>query len=335
MGDNGVTPYNTACYVTEQAALMTLLYYDSLFLEHDTGAHPECALRLKTVMARLEKAGLDRECQRPEWEDAPIEALTAIHERAYCDSVAEFVRRHAGERIESDTVVSDKSYSAAIRASGAARDATRRVVQGESKTALCLVRPPGHHALEAEAMGFCLFNHVAVGAAAALREEKLDRVLIVDWDVHHGNGTQDIFWREERVGFFSAHRWPFYPGTGARDETGGGNAIGTKANLPIAFGTSRESYREQFLSELEKLAARVRPQLTMVSAGFDAHRLDPIGSLGLEVEDFEWLTRTVGEIAKTHSGGKLVSVLEGGYHPDMLAESVEIHLKELLKLETE
>jgi acetoin utilization deacetylase AcuC-like enzyme len=179
-------------------------------------------------------------------------------------------------------------------------------------------------------MGFCLFDNVAVGARAALDEHRLDRVLIVDWDVHHGNGTQEIFWEDDRVGFFSIHRWPFYPGTGDSDETGSGRGLGTTVNVPVAFGTPRDEFHDRFERALGDLTARVRAQLILISAGFDAHRDDPIGSLELETEDFARLTRTVLDVAREHADGRVVSVLEGGYHPRRLAESVEVHLTELL-----
>jgi acetoin utilization deacetylase AcuC-like enzyme len=179
-------------------------------------------------------------------------------------------------------------------------------------------------------MGFCLFNHVAVAAEAALAEHQLDHVLIVDWDVHHGNGTQESFWEDGRVGFFSIHRWPFYPGTGEIRETGSGRGLGWIANEPVEFGTPRAVFHGRFERALVALAAKVRPQLVLVSAGFDAHREDPVGSLGLEVEDFVRLTQTVLAVAGEHAGGRVVSLLEGGYNPARLAESVEVHLKELL-----
>jgi acetoin utilization deacetylase AcuC-like enzyme len=178
-------------------------------------------------------------------------------------------------------------------------------------------------------MGFCLFNSVAVAARAALAEQ-LDRVLIVDWDVHHGNGTQEMFWEDGRVGFFSIHRWPFYPGTGDADETGSGRGLGWIANEPVEFGTPRRRYYDRFERALMTLAAKVQPQLVLLSAGFDAHRADPIGSLGLEVEDFSRLTQTVLGVAREYAGGRVVSLLEGGYNPARLAECVEAHLAELL-----
>jgi acetoin utilization deacetylase AcuC-like enzyme len=308
---------------------MTLLYTDPRFLDHDTGRHPERALRLQKTTAHLQSTGLAAQCAKPGCQPASLERIGRVHQPVYVESIAALAARGGG-RPESDTVVSPASFDVARLAAGAAADAVDRVVNGEDRTALCLVRPPGHHALSDSAMGFCLFNNVAVAARVATDEHQLDRLLIVDWDVHHGNGTQDTFYADGRVGFFSAHRWPFYPGTGAEDETGTGDGLGATRNLPVAFGTVREKYRDLFRLELEQLAARIRPQLVLVSAGFDAHREDPIGSLGLEAEDFANLTRIVRDVANVHADGRVVSILEGGYNPTRLAECVAAHLTELL-----
>jgi len=179
-------------------------------------------------------------------------------------------------------------------------------------------------------MGFCLFNNVAIAARLAICELNVDRVLIVDWDVHHGNGTQDVFYADEQVGFLSIHRWPFYPGTGAADETGRGAGLRFTKNLPIEFGTSRDDYFQQFSLELARLADQLKPDLVLVSAGFDAHHLDPLGSLGLKTEDFDKLTCLALEIADAHCGGRIVSVLEGGYNTDVLPHCVAAHLKLLI-----
>lgn len=263
-------------------------------------------------------------------EPVSLGRLGLVHAPEYATEIKQFAQSGGG-RIESDTVVSPASYDVAMKAAGAVCDAVERVVRGDESQALCLVRPPGHHALPAAAMGFCLFNNIALGARLACRELGLDRVLVVDWDVHHGNGTQDTFWSDEQVGFLSIHRYPFYPGSGDWDETGTGSALGTKVNVPVAFGTSRKEYFAKLQSALEKLADRLRPQLVLISAGFDAHRADPVGSLGLEVEDYAELTRLVGAVADTHAGGRLVSVLEGGYNPEVLAQCVGVHLFELLE----
>jgi acetoin utilization deacetylase AcuC-like enzyme len=309
---------------------MTLLYSDPRFLDHATGRHPENPTRLAHITRRLDESGLADRCLRPTFDPISLERLKRVHEPAYVAEVAEFVGRGGGQ-LEADTVVGPKSYEVALLAAGAVADAVERVVRGEDTTALCLVRPPGHHARPAAAMGFCLFDNVAIGARTAIDELGLDRVLIVDWDVHHGNGTQEIFWRDEQVGFLSVHRWPFYPGTGAEDETGNGPGLGKTLNLPLAFGTPRHEYIERFTESLTLLADRLRPQLVMISAGFDSHRTDPIGSLGLETEDFAELTRIVGDVAGVHAGGRIVSVLEGGYNPPVLAECVALHLEGLLE----
>ncbi len=311
---------------------MTLLYTSPIFLEHDTGAHPERALRLAAISRHLEAEGLAQKCNRPDWNPATREQISRLHRDSWYDELRDYAAAGGG-RIEADTVVSERSFDAATLAAGAVCDAVGRVLNGEDKTALCLVRPPGHHAVPKGAMGFCLFNNIAIGAKEAIATHDLDRVLIVDWDVHHGHGTQDMFWTDEQVGFLSIHRWPFYPGTGDEGETGSGQGLGSTRNLPIQYGTSRADYLAAFAKELEDFASRVKPQLVLLSAGFDAHRQDPIGSLQLETEDFAELTQIVKQVAAAHSAGKLVSVLEGGYHPDRLAESVGLHLKGLLEQE--
>jgi len=308
---------------------MTLLYYDPIFLQHDTGRHPECAQRLTTVVNHLQSTTLLQQCATIPWQAATIDRLTAVHTAQHVDNIQRLAESGGGQ-VDADTVVSPSSYQAAAMAAGAVCDATDRVIQGEHSQALLLVRPPGHHALANQAMGFCLFNSIAIASQWAIAGHELDRVLIVDWDVHHGNGTQAIFWNDPRVGFFSAHRWPFYPGTGTSDETGAGRGLGTTLNLPVSYGTSRKDYLSHFSFELEKFADQIQPQLVMVSAGFDSHRTDPVGSLGLESEDFRNLTRVVQEIAQTHANGKIVSVLEGGYNPESLAECVTIHLEQLM-----
>jgi acetoin utilization deacetylase AcuC-like enzyme len=308
---------------------MTLLYHHPLFLEHDTGTHPECAQRLRVVADHLAVTGLDQRCRQPRWQAISDERIARVHRLNYAEEVRNFASRGGGN-IEADTVVSARSYDVACQAAGAVCDAVGQVMASRDQTALCLVRPPGHHALKAAAMGFCLLNNIALGARLATSELDADRVLIVDWDVHHGNGTQDTFWTDEQVALFSIHRWPFYPGSGQRTETGGGAGLGTICNLPVEFGTPRREYLDLFAGELESFADRIRPQLVMISAGFDSHRRDPIGSLGLEVEDFAQLTNIVRQVADQHAEGRVVSVLEGGYNPPILAECVATHLQQLL-----
>ena len=313
---------------------MTILYTDDRFLDHETGTHRERPERLVAIREELTRTGLAAKCQSAQTRVATVDELSKIHGGMYVGRVAQYAKEGGGW-IEGDTFMSPKSYDVACRAAGTAIAAVDAVMKGADKQALCLVRPPGHHALAHEAMGFCLFNNIALAADHAVKQHHLERVLVVDWDVHHGNGTQDIFYERDDVWFLSAHRSPFYPGTGSKDETGTGKGLGTKFNLPVAFGTSRKDYLKRFESLLIDAAKKCQPQMVLISAGFDAHAQDPIGSLGLETEDFETLTRMVMQVAKTYSQGRIVSCLEGGYHVQRLAESVACHLETLLTVKND
>jgi acetoin utilization deacetylase AcuC-like enzyme len=310
---------------------MTLLYTDSLFLRHDTGPHPECPQRLMAVTARLQQAGLSERRQAGTITPMSAVEVARVH-GLHVIETARLVCAQGGGRLEADTPVSPESYDVALAAAGACASAVEAVLAGQDRTALCLVRPPGHHATPRRSMGFCLFNSIALAARRA-QAKGVARVLIIDWDVHHGNGTQDIFDEDGQVTFFSIHRFGggFYPGTGAADETGQGKGRGDIFNAPIRHGTPRAEYLSAFRSMLHRAAEKSRPELVLLSAGFDAHRLDPIGGLGLEVEDFVTLSREVLAVARTHAAGRLVSCLEGGYHLDALAACVEGHLTELLE----
>jgi acetoin utilization deacetylase AcuC-like enzyme len=310
---------------------MTLLYTDPLFLKHDTGMHPEKPDRLRAITARLEKAELPKKCAAGEYKPLTEDAVAKLHDAKMVKLVKQAAERGGGH-LDPDTVVSKDSFAVALAAAGACAAAVDAVMKGTEPNALCLVRPPGHHATPGRSMGFCLFNNVALAANHARTAHQLTRILIVDFDVHHGNGTQDIFYEAGDVLFFSIHRYGmgFYPGTGAADETGKGKGKGYTLNAPIKFGTSRKDYHAAFRAALEKAADTIKPELVLVSAGFDAHAKDPIGSLGLEVEDFVTLTREVLGVAKAHAKGRLVSCLEGGYNLEVLAESVQAHLEELL-----
>lgn len=309
---------------------MVMLYYDAAFLNHETGDHPECPARIVPASRLLHQMAIQLGCSRPAWKQLALDDLSLVHSLEY----AKFLQRYCaagGGQLDLDTVLSPQSYDVALLAAGAVADAVERVVRGDERRAFCLVRPPGHHALPAKAMGFCLFNNVAIGARLAIRKHNLARVLIVDWDVHHGNGTQEIFWEDPLVGYFSIHQSPFYPGTGAATEIGVGPATGTKWNVPVSPGTSRAQYLEQFAAALKHIGSCMKPELILISAGFDAHKLDPVGGLNLETADFQTLTREVVAIADQYADGKIVSVLEGGYHPQALADSVELHVHELMR----
>lgn len=308
---------------------MPRLYTSPRFLAHETGDHPESPLRLSSVTEKLEQTDIWKAFERPTWQPATVDQLGLVHDRQYITQVEAYAGTGGG-KIEADTLVSSASFEVGLLAAGAVCDAVEHVVGSpQPEPAFCLVRPPGHHAKPGGAMGFCLFNNVAIGALLAIRKLELERIMIVDWDVHHGNGTQEAFWTDPHVHFLSIHRWPFYPGTGSIEETGEGPGKNTIRNLPIPFGTSRADYRTVFTRTLEAMADRVRPQLVLLSAGFDAHARDPIGSLGLETEDYAWLTQSVCDVAKTHCNQRLVSVLEGGYNTEVLPECVETHMRAL------
>jgi acetoin utilization deacetylase AcuC-like enzyme len=309
---------------------MTLLYTDPLFLQHDTGRHPEQPARLRSISARLDHAGLPARCRPGTFTPLSVEEVAELHSKGQVELVRE-ICAEGGGHLDGDTPVSRRSWDVALAAAGACAAAVDAVLAGEERTALCLVRPPGHHATPRRSMGFCLFNNIALAARHALTKG-LDRVLVIDWDVHHGNGTQDIFYADDRVTFLSIHRYGrgFYPGTGVAGETGTGRGLGHTINVPVAFDTSRADYFAAFRAALGRAAELSRPELVLISAGFDAHRLDPIGSLGLETEDFAALTRDVLAVARVHCGGRVVSCLEGGYDLDALAESVQVHLEEML-----
>jgi acetoin utilization deacetylase AcuC-like enzyme len=308
-----------------------ILFSDPLFTRHETGAHPETPRRLVRVVARLEQAGLMKICSRGTYVAATEEQIARVHVPLVA-ARAKAVATQGGGYLDNDTVVCPESFDVAKAAAGACMAAVDQVMRGPQTRALCLVRPPGHHATPTHSMGFCLFNNIALAAARARDEHGLTKILIVDWDVHHGNGTQDIFFADGGVGFLSIHRYGrgFYPGTGAADETGAGRGLGCIRNVPLAFGTSRKDYLESFKTAVTRLADQVKPELVLVSAGFDAHAADPIGSLGLDADDFADMTRFLIDVAATHAGGRLVSCLEGGYNLDALAECVSVHLGELL-----
>lgn len=305
---------------------MLRLYTHSVCLQHDPGAdHPESPARLQAVLRALDHdrfAALDR-VEAPR---ASREQLLRVHHAAHVDRILADAPVSGIRRLDEDTLMSPASAEAALRAAGAVCAAVDAALTGASERSFCAVRPPGHHATADQAMGFCLFNNVAVAAAHALAAHGLKRIAIADFDVHHGNGTQAIFEREPRVLYVSSHQSPLYPWTGAESEQGVGNIV----NAPLPSGTDSFAFRELWDGVLLPRLHAFKPQLVLVSAGFDAHRDDPIANLRLGSEDYAWITARLVELARAHAGGRLVSALEGGYDLAALAASAAAHVGELM-----
>ena len=303
-----------------------LLYTHPACLAHDPGTgHPESPARLRAVLEALDNArfaGIDRL-------DAPRvtrEQLARVHSAEMIDAIHAAAPSAGYAQLDPDTAMSPDSLEAALRAAGAVCAAVDALIDGTDTRAFCAVRPPGHHATRDTAMGFCLFNNIAVGAAQALARG-IERVAIMDFDVHHGNGTQGIFWNEPRLLYASTHQSPLYPGTGARTETGAGNIV----NVPLPPGAGSAEFRSEFTAAIEPALRDFRPQLVMISAGFDAHRLDPLASLNLDAADYAWVTHELAQIAQMHAAGRIVSSLEGGYSLTALRESTAAHVDALME----
>lgn len=307
--------------------------YSDAFLGHDAGpGHPERPERLRAILDALDRAGLRESLVPIEPFPATDAALARVHDRRHIERVRRACER-APSRLDEDTAVSPGSLEAALLAAGGAMAAVDAVAEGRVRNAFCAVRPPGHHATRDRAMGFCLLNNVAVAARHAQDRHGLRRVLIVDWDAHHGNGTQDIFCGDPSVLYFSTHQYPCYPGTGAARERGKGAGEGTTVNVPMPPGSGDAEFRRAFEEVLVPAADAFGPDIVLVSAGFDAHEADPLVSLGVTTEGFAALTAIVRGIAGRHCAGRLVSVLEGGYDLRNLGDSAAAHVRELMRQE--
>ncbi len=303
--------------------MTALLFVHNAAAGHDTGpGHPECAARAWAVSAALD-APKFRGLERRAPPEAGREALERVHSQDYVEFVLDTLPDQGHARFDADTIASPGTKEAALRAAGATIAAVDALAGGEAQTAFCAMRPPGHHAEPARAMGFCFFNSVAVGAAHARAVHGLGRVAVVDFDVHHGNGTQAIFWNEPDVLFASTHQMPFYPGTGAERDSG---AHGQIVNAPLPPGADGKAFRQRFENRILPAVEAFRPEIILVSAGFDAHRADPLAQLELEAADFAWATRRLLAIARHHAGGRLAAVLEGGYDLAALEECVGAHV---------
>ncbi len=305
--------------------------FNERFLDHDTGAgHPERPARLQSLVAHLRTTDLWPLFQFPVIDRAAEEWILRIHTSGHIRMVREACRDGRLVLDQGDTHVSRDSFDVALLAVGAVLSGLDAVLKGVLRNAFCAVRPPGHHAERDAAMGFCLFNNVAIGARYAQETYHLDRVAIIDWDVHHGNGTQHAFYDDPSVLYISTHQYPFYPGTGARQEVGTGRGTGYTLNIPMAASSGEEEYLTAFTREILPALERYCPELILISAGFDAHRDDPLANIDLTEDSFAKLTSMVTALAAGQCGGRIVSVLEGGYHLEALALSAEAHLRQLM-----
>jgi acetoin utilization deacetylase AcuC-like enzyme len=306
----------------------TVLVYDPAFLKHETGHHPENPERLRVIISALQQdEALWTRLQHLSPRPVSDKDIMRCHSFRLIEQVRSLCHRSV-PFVDLDTAICPQSFEVARLAAGAATLAVDEVFN-DASNAIALVRPPGHHATSNRAMGFCLFNNVAIAARYAQVHYGADRVLIVDWDVHHGNGTQEIFYRDPSVFYFSTHQYPYYPGTGSTTERGLDKGEGTTLNIPLSEGTSAAAHREAFAEALKVIEKTFPPDLIIVSAGFDSSRGDPLGGLMLEDNDFSEMTKQVMEMADRTASGRVISVLEGGYNLNTLGETVRTHVAAL------
>ena len=308
--------------------MTTCIFTSNSSIKHDTGpGHPECPERIPAILSGLKKI----QSQKLIWREIGSfdeKYIELTHSKKYLEKINQSFPKEDLVFLDGDTIVSKGSKKAAYDAVGAIINAIDAVMNQEFDNAFCVVRPPGHHAEKEQAMGFCIFNNVAVGATYLLEKYKLDKVAIIDFDVHHGNGTQDIFYNEKKVLYISSHQFPFYPGTGSKDEIGKFNNI---LNIPLKAGTVSEEFFNSYKKVYDKLN-EFRPQFILLSAGFDAHKNDPLANVNLESRDYYILTKEIMKIAKKICSNKIVSILEGGYNLSAIQESAKYHVEALLEV---
>ncbi len=309
--------------------MTTILYSHPIYMQHDMGeGHPECPERLAAIMAALSRLEFDQLIRK----DAPkadIDVITMMHDEDYVKSILDAVpSKNAGYvNIDSDVVINFASGEAALRAVGAVVAAVDDILTGKADNAFCAVRPPGHHAENSQAMGFCLFNNVAIAAAYACHKYGINNVAVIDFDVHHGNGTAAMFENNPHLFYASTHQMPLYPGTGRVSETGINNNI---VNIPLLSNSGSKEFRTRVSNILLPKLVKFNPDLILISAGFDAHVDDPLGGINLDADDYIWITKKIMDVAAKYCGCKIISSLEGGYDLDALARSTAAHVNILL-----
>lgn len=306
----------------------TAFVYHPIYLEHLTGSwHPERPERLATILKAVETSGLKETLVNLTPSACPLEHVRAVH----TERLIKMIEKLSGpslRNIDPDTVVSEKTYEAALYAAGAGVAAADAIMEGTAANAFCAVRPPGHHAESDRSMGFCIFNNIAIATRYLQRVKGIEKALIIDWDVHHGNGTQEIFYEDPSVLYFSSHQYPHYPGTGSMHEGGSGKGETFTVNAPLRAGCGDREYVQVYTKMLPPIAEVFKPDFVLISAGFDAHKDDPLASMQLTEEGFAWLTKMAVDIAEKYCAGRVISFLEGGYGP-VLGTSVVAHLKVL------
>ncbi len=303
-------------------------FYSDHYLKHETGNHPENKDRLSAILKAIETDGLDSKIIRLDPVSATEEQIALIHESRYVESVKEACSQ-GRTSLDADTIIAADSFSSALLAAGAVIASVDLMAENKMKRTFCAVRPPGHHAERSRAMGFCLFNNIAIGAEYAIKKRGMEKVFIIDWDVHHGNGTQNAFYDRGDVYYTSIHQWPHYPGTGSAAELGEGKGRGANLNFPLSANQDDDVYLSIFQDRIIPEIVRFSPDLIMISAGFDAHQLDFLASMNVSTAGFGQMTEMLVDVAEKVCGGRIISVLEGGYHLKALGDSVMEHLHKL------
>lgn len=314
--------------------MATGIVYSDRYMDHRTGpSHPESPARMGVVLDNLKNSSVWTSLEEIDPAEAEIEQIQLVHPESYVAKLENLCLAGISPLDGGDTTVCEASYSVALLAAGGVVAGVDKIFSGDIRNAFCVIRPPGHHAERAESMGFCLFNNAAIAARYAQHQYGVERVFILDWDVHHGNGTQHLFEDDATVFYLSLHQFPFYPGTGGSSETGQGDGLGTTRNFPLSAGSGDEIYLDIFDNSIPEIVASFSPDLIIISAGFDAHHSDPLANMEVSTGAFSCMTEVIVRLADDVCDGRILSILEGGYDLAALAESSEAHVRALLQID--